>query len=265
MSADPAAVLTLAAYRFVRLVEPATWIDALSARALEAALKGTIIVAGEGINLFVAGMPARVEAFLSWLASDARFVDTDGEPAFRSLAIKRSWSHRAPFGRLRIRYRAEIVTMRRGAIRPDARRAPVVAPRRLAAWLDRGHDDDGRPVVLFDTRNAFEVEHGTFVDAQHLGLTRFESFPDAVDALPDERRAALRDRTIVTFCTGGIRCEKAALYLADRGYEHVLQLDGGILAYFDEVGDAHWRGDCFVFDERVALASDLRGVAEASD
>lgn len=261
MPADPLPILNIAAYRFVPLDEPGAWVDALRARADEAGLKGTIIVATEGINLFVAGLVDEIEDFLSWLASDPRFVDRVGHPAFASLHAKRSWSERRPFGRLRVKHRPEIVTMRRPLIRPDARRAPAVAPERLAEWLVRGSDDDGRPVVLLDTRNAFEVARGTFVDARHLDLARFEDFPDAVERL----RGELVDRTVVTFCTGGIRCEKAALYMVDHGHDHVYQLDGGILEYFERVGAAHWQGDCFVFDDRVALNARLQSVAPVTE
>ncbi len=261
MSSDPSPILNVAAYRFVPLAAPAAWIDALRTRALDARLRGTIIVATEGINLFAAGLADDVEGFLSWLATDPRFVDVHGAPAFAALHVKRSWSDRQPFGRLRVRHRPEIVTMRRPAIRPGTARAPAIAPERIAAWLARGSDDDGRPVVLLDTRNAFEVARGTFTGACHLDLARFDQFPDAVDALQEE----LADRTVVTFCTGGIRCEKAALYMADRGHPHVYQLDGGILDYFERVGDAHWRGDCFVFDDRIALDAGLKSVPRTPD
>ena len=109
--------------------------------------------------------------------------------------------------------------------------------------------------MLLDTRNGFEVDEGAFVGARHLGLARFEQFPDAID----RRLDPWRDEVIVTYCTGGIRCEKAALYMRQRGFTRVVQLDGGILGYFEHVGGAHWRGDCFVFDERTALTPELAG------
>jgi UPF0176 protein len=246
-------ILNIAAYRFVPLAEPCHWIDDLRARCEALELRGTIIVADEGINLFLAGGEASIEAFVSWLTADPRFADRDGHAAFADLHVKRSWSETQPFGRLRVKHKPEIVTMRRPAVRPAAARAPSIAPERLATWLAQGHDDDGRPVVLLDTRNAFEVEHGTFDHARHLDLARFDAFPDAIDRAPDE----WRDETVVTFCTGGIRCEKAALYMQQAGFRRVLQLDGGILNYFERVGDAHWHGDCFVFDERIALDADL--------
>ncbi len=136
--------------------------------------------------------------------------------------------------------------------------APGSAPERLAEWLARGSDDDGRPVALLDTRNAFEVAHGTFAGARHLGLARFDQFPDAIDALNQE----LVDRTVVTFCTGGIRCEKAALWMQEAGMDNVLQLDGGILGYFEQVGGQGYRGRCFVFDQRVALDAQLKPLVD---
>ncbi len=250
-------VLNIAAYRFVPLRDPASWIAALRERCEALALKGTIIVATEGLNLFLAGEERPVDDFVRWLESDPRFVDDTGSPAFANLDVKRSRSDTQPFGRLRVKHKPEIVTMRRPSVRPDAERAAAIDPQRLAAWLADGQDDEGRPVVLLDTRNAFEVFHGTFEGARHLALSRFDAFPDAVDALRDE----LGDQTIVTFCTGGIRCEKAALYMRDAGFARVVQLDGGILNYFDKVGDAHWQGECFVFDERIALGADLNSAS----
>jgi len=256
-------VQNIAAYRFVPLDDPGRWRDGLRERCDALGLKGTIIVADEGINLFLAGAEPAVEALLDWLATDPRFVDRGGRPAFENLTVKRSVSDTQPFRRLRIKHKGEIVTMRRPVVRPEHARAPAITPEVLAAWLDRGRDDDGRPVRLLDARNAFEVEHGTFDGAQHLGLARFDEFPAAVDRLRD----AWRDETVVTFCTGGIRCEKAALYMRDSGFTRVVQLDGGILDYLQRVGGRHWRGDCFVFDERVALSVDLdpRGVSPARD
>jgi UPF0176 protein len=124
-----------------------------------------------------------------------------------------------------------------------------VLPVDLRRWLDRGHDDDGREVVLVDTRNDYEVAAGTFENTVEYGLASFTGFPEAVAA----DRARFAGKTVVSFCTGGIRCEKAAIHMAGIGIEHVYQLEGGILKYFEEVGGAHWRGDCFVFDDRGAV------------
>ena len=138
-------------------------------------------------------------------------------------------------------------------IRPAAQRAPVIDAQTLAQWLDRGHDDAGQPVVMLDTRNDFEVDVGKFANAIDWRISKFTEFPQAVQA----HRAALEGKTVVSYCTGGIRCEKAALYMHELGLTNVLQLDGGILKYFAETDGRHWQGECFVFDERAALATDL--------
>ncbi len=246
-------VVNLAAYRFVSLPDPGALVDPLRERAAALSLRGTVIVADEGINLFLAGDAIAADDFLGFLASDPRMHDTDGRPAFAGLTVKRSTSAAQPFRKLRVKHKPEIVTMRRPEIRPAAARAPVVSPERLQAWLTQGHDDEGRPVLLLDTRNGFEFDEGAFVGARHLGIERFDAFPAAIG----EHRDAWRDETVVTYCTGGIRCEKAALYMQRQGFARVVQLDGGILNYFERVGDAHWRGDCFVFDERRAVDPDL--------
>ena len=114
-------------------------------------------------------------------------------------------------------------------------------------------DDNGRPVVTLDTRNDFEVDHGTFKDAIDWRITKFTEFPAALEA----HKAELEGKTVVSFCTGGIRCEKAAILMREVGLEHVYQLEGGILKYFEETDGKHYNGSCFVFDERRTLAADL--------
>lgn len=233
-------ILNIAAYRFVALERLPQLRGEIEARCKALGLKGTVLVAEEGINLFLAGAAAQVGAFLDTLRADARFA---------AIEIKRSWSAAQPFRRLRVRIRREIVTMRRPEIHPGRTPAPRLPPPELKRWLDAGRD-----LVLLDTRNQFEVDMGTFDDALSLGLKSFSDFPRAAPALA----AKLRDRTVVTFCTGGIRCEKAAPWLIRQGFREVYQLDGGILNYFECCGGAHFRGQCFVFDERVALDSGLR-------
>jgi UPF0176 protein len=166
---------------------------------------------------------------------------------------KKSWSAEQPFGKLLVKVKREIIRMNHPSIRPAQGRAPAVTAATAKRWLDQGHDDEGRPVVTLDTRNQFEIDHGTFENSLNWGLTKFTEFPDAVLA----HKHALQDKTVISFCTGGIRCEKAAIYMRNAGLAHVYQLEGGILKYFEEVGDAHYQGGCFVFDEREALAPDL--------
>ncbi|QLD11128.1 sulfurtransferase [Microbacterium oleivorans] len=238
-----ASVLNVSAYLFTHIAEPVLLRDALRERAEAAGLRGTILLAEEGINLFVAGAAPVVRAFVDGIRADERFAE---------LTTKESWSDEQPFGRMRVKVKREIIRMDRPAIRPASGRAPAVTPGQLRRWLDRGHDDAGREVVLLDTRNAFEVDYGTFAGAVDWRIERFTQFPAAAAA----NRSELEGKTVVSFCTGGIRCEKAAIVLRDEGVD-AYQLEGGILGYFEQEGGAHWNGDCFVFDGREALAPDL--------
>ncbi len=238
-------MLNISAYRFVELPDAAALREPIRERAAAAGLKGTVLLAGEGINLFVAGEASAVRGFVAWLEEDPRFT---------ALAPKESWSQNVPFGRLLVKVKREIIRMNHPAIRPQAGRAPAVDPKTLARWLDAGCDDDGRPVVTLDTRNAFEVDQGRFAGAIDWRLTKFSEFPAA--AL--QHREQLQGKTVVSYCTGGIRCEKAAIFLREAGVEQVLQLDGGILKYFEETGGRHFEGGCFVFDERERLDAALQ-------
>jgi len=152
-----------------------------------------------------------------------------------------------------IKLKSEIIRMNHPSIQPEKGRANFIAPQKLKEWLDRGTDDLGRPVVMLDTRNAFEIDYGTFENALHFNIEKFTEFPEAITKHKEE----LLDKTIVSFCTGGIRCEKSGLYMREIGMEHTYQLEGGILKYFEEVGAAHYEGSCFVFDEREALEPSL--------
>jgi UPF0176 protein len=238
------AIENISAYRFVALPDVAELRPRLHDQALRRALRGTVLLAEEGINLVLAGAPDDVRGFLQWLRQDARFAD---------MAVKASASDRVPFGKLVVKIKREIIRMNHPAIRPQQGRAPSVAPTTLARWLARGCDDDDRPVVILDTRNGFEVDHGRFRDAIDWRLRKFSDFPAALLA----HRDALRGKTVVSYSTGGIRCEKAALVMREAGVERALQLEGGILAYFEAVGSAHFDGGCFVFDDRAVLDASL--------
>lgn len=237
-------VLNIAAYRFVEIADAPALREPLLAKARALDLRGTILLAGEGINLFLAGAHDKVRVFMTYLCADARFA---------GMEFKESVSAAQPFRKLLVKVKREIIRMNHPAIRPADERAPALDARTAARWLAQGRDDAGRPVVTLDTRNAFEVDHGTFEGAIDWRLKKFSEFPAMLDA----RKHELEGKTVISFCTGGIRCEKAAIYMRDAGLANVWQLDGGILKYFEETGGAHFRGDCFVFDERVALAADL--------
>jgi UPF0176 protein len=237
-------ILNAATYRFVTLSDATALRERLFGHALGLGLKGTVLLADEGINLCIAGPTAAVREWLAALQADTRFA---------GLAPKESFSATVPFRKLVVKVKREIIRMNHPMIRPEAGRAPAVDAVTLARWLDAGVDDAGRPVVTLDTRNAFEVDAGRFRGALDWRIAKFSEFPDAVLAHRDE----LRGKTVVSYCTGGIRCEKAALFMADAGAANVLQLDGGILRYLEEVGGRHFDGNCFVFDEREALDSSL--------
>ncbi|TAM27571.1 MAG: sulfurtransferase [Paraburkholderia sp.] len=241
-------ILNLSAYQFATLDKLAEWRPLVLERCQSLDLRGTILLAPEGINLFVAGDETAVRAFIDYIRHDPLF-----EGKFATLQFKESFSETRPFKRMLVRLKREIITMKKPAIRPEAGRAPSVSPVTLKAWLDRGHDDEGRPVVMLDTRNAFEVDVGTFDQALDYRIGKFSEFPGVIEA----NRADLEGKTVVSFCTDGIRCEKAAIHMKEVGIEHVYQLEGGILKYFEEVGGAHYRGDCFVFDQRSALDPQL--------
>jgi UPF0176 protein len=237
-------VVNIAAYRFVEIDAPAALAATLRAWCEDAGLLGTVLVAPEGLNLFLAGTAAAIDGFLDRLGEDARFA---------GLAVKRSRSDTVPFAKLKVKVKPEIIAFRRDAATPLAARAPVVSPQELQRWIARGRDDVGRPLLLLDTRNREEVAYGTFAGALTLPIDNFTDLPDALAP----HRAAMKDATVVSFCTGGIRCEKAALWMRADGIDRVLQLDGGILGYFEAVGAEGYDGRCFVFDERVALNAAL--------
>ena len=240
-------ILNIAAYLFVSL----DGLPELRTKMLDECnsrhLKGTILLTGEGINLFLAGKTDALRGFLDWLRID---------PRFKPLTAKESWSEDQPFKKMLIKLKNEIIRMNHPAIRPEEGRANFITPKKLQEWLDRGTDDLGRPVVMVDTRNAFEVDYGTFENALHFNIEKFTEFPEAIAAKKEE----LADKTLVSFCTGGIRCEKSGLYMREIGMQHSYQLEGGILKYFEEVGSAHYTGSCFVFDEREALEPTLDSI-----
>ncbi len=237
-------ILNISCYQFVPLPDAPQLRDLLHERALAAELKGTILLAEEGINMFLAGPAGAVRGFVDQLRADERFS---------ALAPKESWSDTVPFRKMLVKVKREIIRMDHPAIRPANGRAPSVSPATLHRWLDQGHDDEGRPVVTLDTRNAFEVDAGAFDGAIDWRIAKFTEFPPALAA----HKAELEGKTVVSYCTGGIRCEKAAILMREQGLDHVYQLEGGILKYFEETDGAHYHGGCFVFDGREVLESDL--------
>jgi UPF0176 protein len=202
-------------------------------------LKGTIILSPEGINVALAGCIPDIIAFKTMIAGDERFSD---------ISFRESYSNKPPFKRLKVKIKKEIITLRCPEIHPEIKRVPSISPEQFKQWLD-----EKRTLTVLDTRNNYEIEFGTFVGAMPLNVNDFSELPTVIDQLP-------ADKPIVMFCTGGVRCEKAGLYLENKGFPEVYQLEGGILNYFSRVGAAHYAGNCFVFDERVALKPDLQPI-----
>ncbi|MFO0913610.1 MAG: pseudouridine synthase [Pirellulales bacterium] len=238
-SPAPQPVTNAAAYRFAQLTDLKPLREHLLANCRQWDLKGTILLSTEGVNLFVAGSEHAVHQLLDLLRT---------VPGLADLQAKFSTSSQQPFQRMLVKIKREIITLGVPAVDPAANPAPRITPHELKQWLDQG-----RPVILLDTRNGYEVQLGTFRHAVQLNIAKFREFPAAVE----QGFSPPPDQPIVTFCTGGIRCEKAAPWLIQHGFQHVLQLDGGILKYFEECGQTHFDGECFVFDERVGLSSDL--------
>jgi UPF0176 protein len=237
-------IINISCYKFITLNDRPALKTYLTDLCQQLDLKGTILLAEEGINIFLAGSKQAIDGFFNVFWQDARFAD---------IQPKESPSNDVPFKRMRVRLKKEIITMRKPLIKPENHRAPSVSAETLRRWLNQGQDDQGKPVVLLDTRNDYEVACGTFENAVIYPIKTFGDFPEQIE----KDKANLENKTIVSFCTGGIRCEKAALYMREIGLTHTYQLEGGILKYFEEVGGDHWQGACFVFDERVALQPDL--------
>lgn len=238
-------VVNIAAYKFVELDHLEELRVELRGLCAAQQLRGTILLSPEGINLFIAGSRTAVDTLLARLRQI---------PECDNLPVKESLSREQPFKRLRIKVKREIIAFGVAGIDPRQYTSRRLSPADLKRWLD-----EGRPVTLLDTRNEFEVQIGTFQNAVSLKVEDFRDFPSAVNSLPVE----LKESRVVTFCTGGIRCEKAAPYLEREGFRDVYQLDGGILKYFEECGGEHFQGNCFVFDERVTVDSNLAECPES--
>jgi RluA family pseudouridine synthase len=236
----PPMFTNIAAYKFARMDGLKDLRPRLLDRCRGLGLKGTILLAPEGINLFLAGEPDAVETLLADLRS---------LPGLADLKPKYSESATQPFSRMLVRLKKEIIAFGVPGVDPATYTSPRLEPRELKHWLD-----EGKPVILLDTRNDYEIKLGTFRNAIPARINHFRDFPAAVAGLPESMKSA----PVVTFCTGGIRCEKATPFLEQAGFKEVYQLEGGILKYFEEVGSDHYEGECFVFDQRVGVDPGLR-------
>ncbi|MDF2969738.1 MAG: hypothetical protein K0R61_188 [Microvirga sp.] len=241
-----------ALYQFVSLPDFREIKDPLHALCLDLGIKGTLLLAHEGINGTVAGREEGIDALVAELRDGSLF-----RGRLDNLELKFSSASEMPFKRMKVRLKKEIVTLGDPQTDPLRRVGTYVSP---AEW-NQLLEEPG--IVLLDTRNDFEVEIGTFEGAVDPRIKRFSEFKDFVQNELDPAK----HRKVAMFCTGGIRCEKASAYMLNQGFEEVFHLKGGILKYLEDVPEAEsrWKGECFVFDERVALGHGLVEAGEAND
>ena len=232
-------IVNIAGYRFVDLPDRDDLCEPMFDVCMKAGLKGTVLLSPNGINFFLAGNKESTDLFISHLNSNERFSD---------IPIKVSHTDYQPFRRMLVKRKREIISLGMDEIRPAEFTGPHISPKEFKQMLD-----DGDEVVVLDARNDYETRVGMFDGAVELDIASFREFPEAIGGLPDEYRS----KTVVMYCTGGIRCEKASAVMLKAGFDDVRQLEGGILGYFEECGGTHWNGDCFVFDQRVALDHQL--------
>lgn len=239
-----AEIINISSYRFVNIAEDRLpeLRASLRSRTRAAGMKGTILLSPEGINLFVAGTREQIELLRSML---------DETEEFRGLDFKESPSTDQPFTRMLVKIKKEIIAFGQDSVDPLKHVAPYITPQELAEMYAENED-----MIVLDTRNDYEIQLGTFDDAVGLDIKNFRDFPAAL------ANAGLdKSKTVVTFCTGGIRCEKAAEFMLQQGFKDVRQLEGGILRYFEHIGQDHYHGECFVFDKRVAVNHELNETA----
>jgi len=239
MSVNNFDVLNVAGYKFEPLDDIDALIPGFQSICDDLDLKGSIYFSPNGINFSLAGREEAIEQYLLYMEQDERFLD---------IPLKKTYSETQPFRRMKVRPKKEIISLGRNDINPRELTGNYVTPQELFSMYENNED-----VIVLDTRNEYETRVGLFENAVDLQLDTFRDFPDAIKHLPEE----YKDKQIVMYCTGGIRCEKASAVMLKAGFSDVRQLEGGVLNYFKETDGKYWNGDCFVFDERVALDTDL--------
>ncbi len=236
--------LTAALYKFVALPDYVALQAPIYAACEAHQIRGTILLAAEGINGTIAGLPENIHKVLHFLRTSAAF-----EGKFSNLEHKESFADEHPFYRMKVKLKKEIVTMGVPSVNPNNTVGTYVKPE---DWNVLISDPD---VILLDTRNDYEVHIGTFKGAVDPKTTTFREFPKYVANNLDKAK----HKKVAMFCTGGIRCEKASSYMLEQGFDEVYHLQGGILKYLETVPEAEslWQGECFVFDQRVAVKHGL--------
>ena len=240
MSVNNLEFLNVAGYKFEPLENLDSLIPEFQSKCDELGLKGSVYLSPNGINFSIAGTEKNIDTYIEFMEEDSRFSD---------IPLKKTFSETQPFRRMKVRLKKEIISLGRDDINPRELTGDYISPRELFEMYETKED-----VIVLDTRNEYETRVGLFENAIDLQLDTFRDFPSAIETLPEE----YKDKQIVMYCTGGIRCEKASAVMMKAGFSDVKQLEGGVLDYFKETGGAYWNGDCFVFDERVALDKELK-------
>lgn len=229
-------ILNIAGYKFTALTNIEAMQKKLLAQCEMHNLRGTILLSKEGININLAGCLPSIASFKEYLQFDEQLSD---------ITFRESYSLKTPFKRLKIKLKNEIITLRRPEVDSLKFRASTISPELFKQWLDEKRD-----ITILDVRNDYEIKFGTFKNAINLHLNNFNEFPSSINQVA-------KNKPVVMFCTGGIRCEKAALYMLQESFPEIYQLEGGILNYFAQIGGDHYQGECFVFDNRISVNPNL--------
>ena len=228
-------------YKFISLEQVQELRERVYAQGLELDIYGTVLLATEGINATICAPEASIKQFIAWL---------EEQSAVGAIAGKYSYASALPFKRWRVKHKQQILSFRHSGADPKVASGERVAPEH---WNKLLAEED---VLLLDVRNDYEVKLGKFAGATNPKLNNFAEFA----AYVDNELSDAKQRPVAMYCTGGIRCEKSSAYMLNRGFDKVYQLDGGILAYIEQVPqpESLWQGECFVFDQRVSVDSELR-------
>jgi len=232
-------IANITGYKFTPIDDELLLRETILKYSTDLNLKGTVLISSKGLNFSVSGTKKNIDNFIVFIHSDKRFSDVD---------IKITYNKYQPFRKMLVRIKKEIISMGVEEINPFQFTGQKISPKELNSKLDNNEE-----IVLLDTRNEYEVRLGTFKNALDLDLDSFRDFPEEIEKLREE----LNGKEVVMFCTGGIRCEKASALMLENGFENIKQIEGGVINYFKETGGKHWNGDCFVFDDRVALNKNL--------
>lgn len=236
---DTLKISNITGYKFIPITDRKSLQEKILKHSNKLSLKGTVLISEKGLNFSIAGENEAIQDFIKFLRSDKRFSEID---------IKTTYNEYQPFRKMLVRIKKEIISMGIDEIDPSTFTGEKITPKELQDKLNNNED-----IVLLDTRNEYEVRLGTFEDAVDLNLDSFRDFPNKIMSLDQK----MKNKEIVMFCTGGVRCEKASALMLKNGFKNVKQIDGGVIKYFEDTGGSYWNGDCFVFDDRVALDKNL--------